>query len=131
MSDDLIGKYVIVGIPFLDDQGDVLECFQIHGPIASIDDENGIVIEKPDASGDFSIPPDRSALRPARKGEYRLRGTSEIVDDPDFISTWTVEKTVPENIEEYKRTGFKSFLGRVDLESPHSRVNDSCEGSRS
>ena len=112
--DDLIGKYPLIGITFLDKEGNVVEQFQTHGPITSADALKGIVIEKPDGSGEFCIPPDRKALTPASKGQYRLRTTGEIVDDPDFTTTWTVGDTEPSNseaLEEYKRSGFKMFFG--------------------
>jgi|SRR6185437_2532821 len=108
-SDELLGKHLLIGITFLDDRGDVVEQFQTHGPIVLVDDTKGIVIEKADGSGTYSIPPDLRNLRPAPLGEYRLRSTGEILRDPDFLSNWTVNKTRPERIEEYKRSGFTGF----------------------
>lgn len=32
----------------------------------------------------------RAALKVARRGEYRLKATGEILVDPDFVSTWVV-----------------------------------------
>jgi hypothetical protein len=107
--DSVIGKYVLIGITFLDDRGSVIEQFQTYGPIVLIDDNKGIVIKKTDGSGNFSIAPDMQNLRPAPRGQYRLRSTGEIIDDPDFISTWIVEKTRPETIEKYKSSGFTNF----------------------
>ncbi len=40
----------------------------------------------------FGLPPDLSSTKRARKGEYRLRSTGEIVIDPDFTSTWNVTR---------------------------------------
>jgi hypothetical protein len=111
--ENLVGKYLLIGITFLDENEEVIEQFQTHGPVISADDLDGIVIEKPGGSGAFCVPPDRRSLSPARKGQYRLRATGEIVDDPDYVSTWTVEKAVPENIEEYKRSGFRAFLHKA------------------
>ena len=105
----IIGKYLLIGITFLDDAGEVIEYFQIYGPIVVVDNSKGIVIEKTDGSRHFSIPPDMENRHPARKGQYRLRSTGEIVDDPDFISTWTVEKARPKMIDEYKSSGFTNF----------------------
>jgi hypothetical protein len=107
--DELIGKYVLVGITFLDREGRVIEQFQTYGPVVLVDDNTGIVLEKIDGSGNFCIPPDLNSLRPAPKGQYRLHSTGEILDDPDFISTWTVEKTRADTIEEYKRSGLTNF----------------------
>ena len=109
--DSYIGKYVLIGITFLDEAGNLIEQFQTYGPIVLIDEIKGIVIEKTDGSGDFGIPPGLQNLRPAPRGQYRLRSTGEIVADPDFTSTWTVEKATPETIEGYKRSGFTNFRG--------------------
>ena len=100
-----LGKCLLIGITFLDGSDKVIEQFQTYGPIVAVND-HGIVIEKTDGSGTFKIPPDTSSLKPARRGQYRLRATGEILDDPDFISTWTVKSTKPEMIEEYKASGF-------------------------
>jgi hypothetical protein len=40
---EFIGKYLIIGLTFLDESGEVIEQFQIHGPIVAIDDRKGIV----------------------------------------------------------------------------------------
>ncbi|HEX3653724.1 MAG TPA: hypothetical protein VHU18_12975 [Rhizomicrobium sp.] len=117
--DELIGKYILVGIIFLDKEGRVVEQFQTYGPVVLVDDNKGIVLEKTDGSGNFCIPPDLNSLRPAPKGQYRLRSTGEILDDPDFISTWTVEKTRVDTIEEYKRSGFANFDPRQTPSKGH------------
>lgn len=39
----------------------------------------------------LSLPSDLRAIEPAPEGEYRLHSTGEVVVNPDFLSTWTVE----------------------------------------
>ena len=35
---------------------------------------------------------DLSSLKAAPAGEYRLRGTGEIVRDPDYLATWIIDQ---------------------------------------
>jgi len=108
-KEEFIGKHLLIGITFLDAEENLIEQYQTHGKIASIDDSQGIVIEKADGTGCYAIPPDLNALHPAPAGEYRMRTTGEIVVNPDFISTWTVDKTSDSTIEDYKKSGFGPF----------------------
>ena len=43
--------------------------------------------------GDYTLPPHLEAFEPASPGEYRLHGTSEVVTNPDLLTTWTINKT--------------------------------------
>lgn len=86
---EFIGKYLLVGITYLDKDEKVVEQYQTHGKILSVD-EDAIVIEKTDGTGQYSLPPDTSSLQVATAGEYKLRCTGEIIVNPDLISTWTV-----------------------------------------
>ena len=73
---------------YVDAEDQVINKLQSHGMITRID-ETGIFIEQ--ANGEtFSLPPDLESLQPAKPGVYRLRSTGEAVENPDFVSTWTV-----------------------------------------
>lgn len=110
MSDNaVLGKVVLIGVTFLDGDGQLIEQFQTFGPIVSVDDRRGVVIERSDGSGPFGIPPGIENLKPAPPGEYRLRSTGHVVENPDFISTWTVERSNVLLAEAYKRDGFSNF----------------------
>jgi hypothetical protein len=83
-----IGKRVLAGLTYIDGKGEVVSKLQVHGIITRITEE-GIFFEQ--ANGEeFSLPPDVDSLRPAAPGNYTLRATREVVIDPDFISTWTI-----------------------------------------
>ena len=87
MSGDAVGKMLLVGITYVDAAGDVIETQQYAGRIVSASDEGGVQIET--AEGEtMSFPP---GLEPADPGEYRLRSTGEVIVDPDFVATWTVQ----------------------------------------
>lgn len=84
--DDLISKTMLVGITYM--RGDeVEESVQFFGTIISADDEE-IAVELADGKV-WTLPPDLSAVQPAQKGIYRLKGTGEEIEDPDFTSVWT------------------------------------------
>ncbi len=108
----LIGKHVIAGITFRDDDGRDVEYFQTHGRIVEVDDTNGIVLEKADGSGRFHLPPNLEWLKPARPGSYRLRATGKMVINPDYLSTTVLGSVIPENMECYKMHGFGPFEPR-------------------
>jgi len=91
-----IGKHLLIGITYLDWQDNLIEQKQFHGNIDRINEREGIVIKLSDSSEEYSLPPDLNSLRPAEKGEYRLRSTGEIIIDPDFLTTWTIKKPKPE-----------------------------------
>ena len=85
----LVGRRVLVGITFVDEDGNLVEQRQVHGTVAEVDDE-AIVLALPSRER-FGLPPDPDMFEPAEPGSYRLRSTGEVVDDPDFVATWWVE----------------------------------------
>jgi hypothetical protein len=91
---DLVGKYVLVGLTVTDSSGNVVEQTQVHGRITHSDAKRGLTIRLEGArTGDtYSLPPDLRSLKPAPKGEYRMRSSGEIVRDPDYLATWTIER---------------------------------------
>lgn len=93
-ANDLIGKYVIIGLTYRDEQGEVMEQRQVHGTVVSAHQIKGFEIELAgERSGDiFTLPPDPRAFKEADPGEYRLRSTGEVVVDPDLVTKWTITK---------------------------------------
>ena len=98
-------KRIIVGITFLDSDGALIEQFQMHGRVVAANGEEGIVLVRPNG-GRFVIPPSPGWLKAARPGEYRLRATGEVVIDPDYLLTVTLNGTSRESVEEIKTVGF-------------------------
>ena len=109
---DLIGKHVLVGIIFLGEYDRTVEYFQTHGLIKNIDDHLGVIIEKADGSGTYTIPPWPLRFIPARPGNYRLRVNGTVVANPDYLSNWTIENMQPNTIAAYKVLGFGPFQSR-------------------
>lgn len=85
----MIGKVLLVGITYADKDGNVKERKQFWGTVTAAD-KSKILIEQKNGEI-FSLPSDLRAIESAPEGEYRLYSTGEVVVDPDFLSTWTVE----------------------------------------
>lgn len=91
-----IGKHLLVGITYLDHDGNFIEQKQFHGNVVRINEHEGIVLQLHDSDQEYKLPPDLNSLQVAPKGAYRLRSTGEIVVDPDLLTSWTINKPKPE-----------------------------------
>jgi len=92
-ADLLIGKCVLAGVTYLASDGEtVLSQLQYHGKITKAEPRVGFTIECEGASAGKTmvLPPDLRAFQVAGKGQYRLRSTGEVVNDPDMLTTWSV-----------------------------------------
>jgi hypothetical protein len=87
-AEELQGSTVLVGLTFNEPEGSRLE--QFFGTVMSTHPEEGITLRlEGSRSGEFyTLPPDLRAFFPAQPGSYRLRGTGEIVENPDYTTTW-------------------------------------------
>src|SRR5215472_10946760 len=83
--DEIIGKRLLVGITYLNRQGELLGLEEFHGRIVKAN-ECGILVERADTGVLASLPP---GMESAAAGKYRLRCTGEVVVDPDFVAEWT------------------------------------------
>jgi hypothetical protein len=90
--EELLGKHVLVGFTYENLDGSARERKQFHGTVVSASKSTGILLDLiggPEGE-QYKLPPDMRAFRRAPSGEYRLRGTGEIVVNPDFLATWLV-----------------------------------------
>jgi hypothetical protein len=78
-----IGKHILVGVGHADGTRE-----QFHGIIDRISSEEGIVVKLNGSDKERTLPPDVSKLQMARPGQYTLKGSSEVVNDPDFLAKW-------------------------------------------
>ncbi len=88
---EYIGKRILIGLTYLDGNGQLMRQLQYHGVISRIT-EKGIFIRLPNGEEHCSLPPDVSVLEKASPGEYRLRSTGETVTNPDYLAQWTITK---------------------------------------
>lgn len=85
----VLGRRLLVGLTYLEANGDLIEQKQLHGIVEQISRDAGIVLRLPDGST-FRLPPDLRGIQHAPPGTYRLRSTGEEVHDPDFLFSWTI-----------------------------------------
>jgi hypothetical protein len=85
----LIGRRLLVGISYVDGDGEVISRQQFCGEVLDVGD-GVVVVERPGAEEPAVLPADADAYRPASAGRYQLAGTGEIVTDPDYVTTWRV-----------------------------------------
>lgn len=89
---ELLGKLVLVGLTRLDHLGQEVDREQFYGVVTSADPEEGIEVSLRGTKDGrtFRLPPTTECFAPAKPGQYRLRLTGEVVENPDFVATWTV-----------------------------------------
>ena len=88
--DDLLGKVLLVGLTYYTHDNVFIEQRQYWGTVIKSNEDTICIRQK---NGElFELPPDLSSTKPAPPGEYRLRSTGEVVVDPDFLSTWVVNR---------------------------------------
>lgn len=97
LASKLIGKYVIAGFIYLASDGiSVEKRMQVHGIILDANPEEGFTLSlKGKRLGEtMQLPANTSAFIEASRGRYRLKGTDELVYDPDYTSLWTITARV-------------------------------------
>ncbi len=89
-ADEFIGATVLVRITYNQPEG--AEPSEFFGTVLSADRLDGITLrlEGNRAGEVYTLPPDLRSFFPAEEGSYRLRTTGEIVVDPDYTATWTI-----------------------------------------
>jgi hypothetical protein len=88
-----IGKYILIGITYCENDGTLSEQLQMHGIIKSAT-HDGISIDLlgPRQGETWVMPPALEAITQAKPGIYTLRSTGEEIENPDLLSTWTITK---------------------------------------
>ena len=84
---EMIGQRVLVGITYLNAQGEVVDQDQFAGIVQAV--EPLVAIDRGTDQA-FTLPPEPDAFERGQPGEYKLRSTGETIVDPDYVSTWTV-----------------------------------------
>jgi hypothetical protein len=90
-AEDLVGAVVLVGLTRRTFFG--LKQEQFHGVVLAASASDGITLrlEGKRKGETYQLPPDLRALHPASPGEYRLRSTGEVISNPDYVTSWTVD----------------------------------------
>ncbi len=91
---ELIGALVLVGFTRLTYTGELKSRQQFHGRVVSASKEDGICIAwQGDYLGEhYWLPPLTAAFRRLPPGKYEIVSTGETVENPAFMSTWTIKE---------------------------------------
>ena len=93
---ELVGKTILIGVTYRDQSGAEIQQSQMHGVVVSASAKGVEVSLRGEQHGrNLSLPPDPRFFRVASPGNYRLRGTGEVVHNPQLLCTADV--TVPTN----------------------------------
>ena len=90
LAKDFVGKSVLIGITHTDSEGKMLRRSQIFGLVTVANRVQGICIRDNQTSEEKWFPPDTRGIKPAPPGLYRNRATGEVVNDPDYLGSWTI-----------------------------------------
>jgi hypothetical protein len=85
-----IGAYCVIGVT--EKRGEeVVNQYQMHGRIREIT-RDGVIfdLEGSRKGQTYNLPADERGFKTARQGNYKFRATGEIVENPDFELSWTV-----------------------------------------
>lgn len=95
---DYVEKTILLCVSYIDHEEVQTGQMQWVGTITEVSNAKGIVIALRNDPTHCALPPDLSALRPAKPGEYRLRATGEVIRDPDFIATSVCQEPDPREL---------------------------------
>lgn len=99
------GKLVLIGINFVEKEGELIESYQTHGRVLELTGDAIFKINKSNNSL-FQMPYDLESIEQAEKGEYREKTTGLIIKDPDFILTFDIVVKKDENLDGLKELGY-------------------------
>jgi hypothetical protein len=105
LQEYLKGKVFLIGLTFIDKEGELIEQYQTHGIVSELTNDGLIRIKRKDDTI-FQMPYDKETIKKAEKGEYKLRATKEVVIDPDFLMTWEINTNGNDDIEKTKICGY-------------------------
>lgn len=106
---EYIGKLLLIGISFVSKNDELIEQYQTHGCIEKIE-KNGLMRIRRNGLPVFTIPFDESAISKAEPGTYHERSSGMEIENPDFLTSWSVHQSKTLNIENYKKYGFEEFV---------------------
>jgi len=94
-ADQYIGKTILIGVTYLDHEGNVTKQHQWSGRIKTWSNRLGIQVDLDDSDEPCSIPPAAAAIQKAKPGIYTLRQSGRKIENPDYVTTWTCQAPDP------------------------------------
>jgi hypothetical protein len=97
IAETVVGKTVLIGLTRSAHGETPVRYEQLHGVIESADRNRGfrVALEGKRTGEDYWLPPQTTNFIAAEPGVYRLRSTGEEVENPDYISNWTIDAPTP------------------------------------
>jgi hypothetical protein len=96
IADGYLGKYILVGLTYLDHEGKETRRMQLHGVVEKAAPDGITISLRGTHDGEsWNMPPDLRAISEARPGTYTLHSTSERVENPELLATWTIQEPPP------------------------------------
>lgn len=94
LAEALPDAVLLVGITYLAADGSLIEQQQFFGRVQSAHHAEGIalVLEGRRGGERYTLPPDTRSLSRAEPGNYRLRSTGEVVVNPDFTVSFSLQR---------------------------------------
>jgi hypothetical protein len=90
---NLLGARVLIGLTYLRKNGDFHSQVQMHGEITSVDPSGVTIALAGVHEGEtYVLPPDLTSFVVANPGVYTLRSTGEVIEDPDYTTSWAITK---------------------------------------
>jgi hypothetical protein len=84
--ESLVGQRILIGLTWVSQAGEVEGRSQFHGTVRAASLQ-GVIVLRADGRPDLTLPPDPDLIKPAAPGHYRLRGSGEVVENPDLLCT--------------------------------------------
>jgi hypothetical protein len=97
-----VGKRILVGMTYLDRNGNVTERTQHVGEVIAVAEH--FITVRWDGGEETTLPPEVADAPP---GVYRLRSTGQEVENPDLLMKWTVHPPQEGARSEESRQGDK------------------------
>jgi hypothetical protein len=97
-NNTILGKRILVGLTYLNRDGEVAEQLQLHGVISQLG-EHTLCFERADGAGEFSVPFDGELDTANPDAIYTLRSTGKKVSGVEYIGSWTIHPN-PDAISE-------------------------------
>ena len=96
--EDLLKKTCLIGVTYVDTNGDTLKSAQYAGTVIEVDAEEGIKVKLMAIEGltkeapNFHLPPSLDAWFIAPKGHFKNAEHKIDIENPDYFVTWDVVK---------------------------------------
>ena len=98
IADTYLGKYILVGITYLDHEGNEMHRKQVHGVVEKAAPDGITISLRGVHNGEsWNMPPDLRAISTAGIGIYTLHSTGERVENPDLLASWAIHEPPPKH----------------------------------